>query len=93
MEQGQLIKQCGKLCVLDRLLVKLSATGHRVLLFTTMTKLLDLLEHYLAWRRTQPGPYSAKLQHLRIDGSTSLEDRCVLHGAASVRWVCHFPVG
>ena len=28
----------------DRMLVKLHATGHRVLLFSTMTRLLDLLE-------------------------------------------------
>ena len=35
--------QCGKFAVLDRMLVKLHASGHRVLLFSTMTKLLDLL--------------------------------------------------
>ncbi|KFM28455.1 ATP-dependent helicase BRM [Auxenochlorella protothecoides] len=60
-----IVRQCGKLVVLDRLLVKLVATGHRVLLFSTMTRLLDLLEVYL--RRT--------MGYLRIDGTTALEDR------------------
>ncbi|KAK9065487.1 hypothetical protein SSX86_014888 [Deinandra increscens subsp. villosa] len=61
-----LVKSCGKLWVLDRVLIKLQKTGHRVLLFSTMTKLLDILEEYLQWRR---------LVYRRIDGTTSLEDR------------------
>ena len=48
--------------------------GHRVLLFSTMTKLLDLLESYLAWRKVGP-QLDASMGYLRIDGSTSLEDR------------------
>lgn len=61
-----LVRSCGKFWVLDRILVKLQRTGHRVLLFSTMTRLLDLLEEYLQWRR---------LVYRRIDGTTSLEDR------------------
>uniref|UniRef100_A0A803KZC0 ATP-dependent helicase BRM n=1 Tax=Chenopodium quinoa TaxID=63459 RepID=A0A803KZC0_CHEQI len=61
-----LVKSCGKLWILDRILIKLHRTGHRVLLFSTMTKLLDILEEYLQWRR---------LLYRRIDGTTSLEDR------------------
>ncbi|VFQ76408.1 unnamed protein product [Cuscuta campestris] len=61
-----LIKSCGKFWILDRVLIKLQRTGHRVLLFSTMTKLLDLLEEYLQWRR---------LVYRRIDGTTSLDDR------------------
>ncbi|KAK8565798.1 hypothetical protein V6N12_059350 [Hibiscus sabdariffa] len=61
-----LIKSCGKLWILDRILIKLQRTGHRVLLFSTMTRLLDILEEYLQWRR---------LVYRRIDGTTSLEDR------------------
>ncbi|KAI3681785.1 hypothetical protein L6452_36589 [Arctium lappa] len=61
-----LVRSCGKLWILDRILVKLQRTGHRVLLFSTMTKLLDILEEYLQWRR---------LVYRRIDGTTSLEDR------------------
>ncbi len=51
MEGNELVRQCGKFAVLDRMLVKLHASGHRVLLFSTMTRLLDLLGHYLRWRR------------------------------------------
>ncbi|KAL8162487.1 hypothetical protein V2J09_013976 [Rumex salicifolius] len=61
-----LVRSCGKLWILDRILIKLQRTGHRVLLFSTMTKLLDILEEYLQWRR---------LIYRRIDGTTTLEDR------------------
>ncbi|CAN6271151.1 unnamed protein product [Urochloa humidicola] len=61
-----IIRSCGKLWNLDRILVKLHRSGHRVLLFSTMTKLLDIMEDYLQWRR---------LVYRRIDGTTSLEDR------------------
>ncbi|XP_065859640.1 ATP-dependent helicase BRM [Euphorbia lathyris] len=61
-----LVRSCGKLWILDRVLIKLQRTGHKVLLFSTMTKLLDILEEYLQWRR---------LIYRRIDGTTSLEDR------------------
>ncbi|RWW23591.1 hypothetical protein GW17_00012156 [Ensete ventricosum] len=61
-----IVRSCGKLWILDRILIKLQRAGHRVLLFSTMTKLLDILEEYLLWRR---------LVYRRIDGTTSLEDR------------------
>lgn len=73
MDGPELLHQCGKFAVLDRMLVKLHATGHRVLLFSTMTKLLDLLEQYLRWRAV--GPDNKRMGYLRIDGATSLEDR------------------
>lgn len=41
------VNSCGKMFWLDRLLVKLFHTKHRVLLFSTMTRLLDLVESYL----------------------------------------------
>nr|GEW88262.1 ATP-dependent helicase BRM-like [Tanacetum cinerariifolium] len=66
VQKNFLVKSCGKLWVLDRILVKLQRTGHRVLLFSIMTKLLDILEEYLQWRR---------LVYRRIDGTTNLEDR------------------
>eukprot|EP00850_Spirogloea_muscicola_P014198 SM000100S09425 [mRNA] locus=s100:293798:302108:+ [translate_table: standard] len=62
----EVVRSCGKLFVLDRALVKLHATGHRVLLFSTMTRLLDILEEYLRWRG---------FQYRRIDGTTSLDAR------------------
>ncbi|CAN1308957.1 ATP-dependent helicase BRM [Linum perenne] len=61
-----LVRSCGKFWILDRILMKLHRTDHRVLLFSTMTKLLDMMEEYLQWRR---------LVYRRIDGTTSLEDR------------------
>jgi len=68
-----LIRACGKLWILDRLLIKLQRSGHRVLLFCTMTKLLDLLEVYLQWRWTTPD--GVDLKYCRIDGMTTLEQR------------------
>ncbi len=59
-------ESCGKLRVLDALLPRLHAGGHRVLLFSQMTRVLDVLEDYLSlkgWR------------YCRIDGQTSGEDR------------------
>lgn len=47
---ARIVSECGKMLFLDRLLIKLFKTGHRVLLFSTMTKVLDLLEAYLRWR-------------------------------------------
>ncbi|KAK3155821.1 hypothetical protein QOZ80_2AG0099120 [Eleusine coracana subsp. coracana] len=61
-----MVRSCGKLWNLDRILIKLHKAGHRVLLFSTMTKLLDIMEDYLQWRQ---------LVYRRIDGTTSLEDR------------------
>jgi len=68
----QLVRTCGKLWLLDRMLVKLAASGHRVLLFSTMTRLLDTLEHYLLWRRDVGG---VDMRFTRIDGDTPLEER------------------
>ena len=48
---ARLVAECGKMQYVDRLIVKFARTGHRVLLFSTMTKVLDLMEVYLRWRR------------------------------------------
>ncbi|KAF3796912.1 Chromatin structure-remodeling complex protein [Nymphaea thermarum] len=64
-----LVRLCGKLEMLDRLLPKLKATGHRVLCFSTMTRLLDVMEEYLSWKG---------YKYLRLDGHTSGNDRGVL---------------
>jgi len=45
-----------------------------VLLFSTMTRLLDLLEAYIRWRRFGAEGAEA-MQYARIDGGTALEDR------------------
>ena len=61
-----LVENCGKMVLLDKLLKRLRERGHRVLLFTQMTRILDLMEDYLVMRRF---PYC------RIDGNTSYEMR------------------
>lgn len=39
-----LVENCGKMVLLDKLLKRLKERGHRVLLFTQMTRILDILE-------------------------------------------------
>ncbi|XP_043359573.1 chromodomain-helicase-DNA-binding protein 3 isoform X10 [Dermochelys coriacea] len=46
-EGGALIKSSGKLMLLQKMLRKLKEQGHRVLIFSQMTKMLDLLEDFL----------------------------------------------
>ncbi len=60
------ITNCGKMNVLDKLLKKLKAADSRVLIFSQMTRTLDILEDY-CWIRG--------FKYCRIDGSTSPEDR------------------
>ncbi|KAI1820149.1 hypothetical protein F4861DRAFT_533901 [Xylaria intraflava] len=60
---------CGKLQVLDRLLRKLQAGGHRALIFTQMTKVLDVLEQFLNIHGHK---------YLRLDGATKVEQRQIL---------------
>ncbi|GAB4851223.1 hypothetical protein Ancab_030519 [Ancistrocladus abbreviatus] len=64
-----LVRLCGKLEMLDRLLPKLKATNHRVLFFSTMTRLLDVMEEYLLWKQ---------YRYLRLDGHTSGHERGAL---------------
>ena len=40
---GNLIRSSGKLILLDKLLVKLKERGHRVLIFSQMVRMLDIL--------------------------------------------------
>lgn len=61
-----LVENCGKMVLVDKLLKRLYERGHRVLLFTQMTRILDILEDYLVMRR---------YKYCRIDGNTSYEDR------------------
>ena len=42
-----LITNCGKFVLLDKLLKKLKERGNRVLIFTQMTRILDILEDYM----------------------------------------------
>lgn len=49
--EHNVVRTCGKMYWLDQILVKLYTTGHRVLLFSTMTRMLDTVEFYLNWRK------------------------------------------
>ena len=60
---------CGKLQRLDKLLRGLQAGGHRALIFTQMTKVLDILEQFLNIHGHR---------YLRLDGSTKIEQRQIL---------------
>lgn len=60
---------CGKLQRLDQLLKQLKAEHHRVLIFTQMTKMLDVLEVFLN--------YHGHI-YLRLDGATKVEQRQIL---------------
>lgn len=59
---------CGKLQSLDYLLRELKSGHHRVLIFTQMTKMLDVLEAFLNYHG---------YIYLRLDGTTKVETRQV----------------
>merc|ERR1711936_899209 len=46
-EVNAMVKACGKLTLLKKMLDQLKVQGHRVLIFSQMTKMLDLLEDFL----------------------------------------------
>ena len=64
-----IIRAAGKFELLDRILPKLLKTNHKMLVFSQMTKILDLLEDYLIMRKADFGGY------LRLDGHTKADDR------------------
>ena len=43
----QLLENSGKLLLLDKMMTKLHAQGHRVLIYSQFTRMLDILEDYL----------------------------------------------
>ncbi|KAI8975711.1 SNF2 family N-terminal domain-containing protein [Mycotypha africana] len=61
-----LYRVSGKFDLLDRILPKLRATGHRVLVFFQMTQIMDIMEDFCIYRG---------FRHLRLDGSTKADDR------------------
>ncbi|KZS13079.1 DNA helicase INO80 [Daphnia magna] len=65
-DKETLICDAGKLQVLDSLLRRLKNEGHRVLIYSQMTRIIDLLEEYM-WHR--------KWTYMRLDGSSKISDR------------------
>ncbi|XP_051540957.1 chromodomain-helicase-DNA-binding protein 1-like isoform X5 [Myxocyprinus asiaticus] len=79
-----LIRSSGKLILLDKLLVRLKERGHRVLIFSQMVRMLDILAEYLKYRQflfqRLDGSIKGEmrkqaLDHFNADGS---EDFCFL---------------
>uniref|UniRef100_A0A7S0ZBG1 Chromatin-remodeling ATPase INO80 n=1 Tax=Timspurckia oligopyrenoides TaxID=708627 RepID=A0A7S0ZBG1_9RHOD len=65
-ESGRLIVDSGKMKALDQLLTRLKSEGHKCLLYSQFTKVLDILEDYCV---------GANHKFLRLDGQSALADR------------------
>ncbi|XP_020226149.1 chromatin-remodeling ATPase INO80 [Cajanus cajan] len=65
-DPAKLLTDSKKLQTLDILLKRLRAENHRVLLFAQMTKMLNILEDYMNYR---------KYKYFRLDGSSTIQDR------------------
>lgn len=61
-----LIYTSGKMSVMDKLLARFKQQGSRVLIFSQMTRTLDIMEDYCLFRQ---------FNYCRIDGATAQEDR------------------
>ncbi|KAK6258363.1 SNF2 [Theobroma cacao] len=62
----QIVEQCGKFCLLDRLLARLFERRHKVLIFSQWTKILDIMDYYFSEKG---------FKVCRIDGSVKLDER------------------
>ena len=83
-DRHSLISDAGKLYVLDGLLARLKEGGHRVLIYSQMTRMIDLLEEYMSHRW---GRYHTVHRHedhdtgcrqhsyMRLDGSSKIHER------------------
>eukprot|EP00917_Polyrhabdina_sp_WS-2016_P004190 GHVP01009584.1.p1 GENE.GHVP01009584.1~~GHVP01009584.1.p1 ORF type:complete len:465 (-),score=99.24 GHVP01009584.1:150-1544(-) len=65
-QKSTLIHECGKFQILSPLLIKLQQEGHKCIIFTQMSKMLDVIEHFI----NQHG-----MTYVRFDGSTKPEKR------------------
>lgn len=61
-----LVQNSGKMIILDKILGKMKEQGSRVLIFSQMSRVLDILEDYSVFRGHK---------YCRIDGGTAHEDR------------------
>ncbi|CAK4692306.1 hypothetical protein LEN26_006224 [Aphanomyces euteiches] len=61
-----LVQAAGKLQVMDSMLKQLLKKGHKVLIFSQMTRVLDILEDFMLLRR---------YQYCRLDGQTHFTER------------------
>jgi hypothetical protein len=85
-----IINNAGKMVILDKLLTSMKAKGSRVLIFSQMSRVLDILEDYMMFRDHSASPCLASVrfhtdhplslpsplaEYCRIDGNTAHEDR------------------
>jgi len=61
-----LVMNSGKMVLLDKLLARLRQDGHRVLIFSQMVRMLDILSDYMSFRG---------YQHQRLDGMVASDAR------------------
>ncbi|KZV70252.1 hypothetical protein PENSPDRAFT_743561 [Peniophora sp. CONT] len=61
-----IVENAGKMVILDKLLRRMKEKGSRVLIFSQMSRMLDILEDYCLFR---------EYKYCRIDGGTAHEDR------------------
>ena len=66
IEHDYIFRCSGKFEVLDRILPKLLYFKHRILIFSQMTHLMNILQMYFNYKG---------YTHLRLDGNTKAEDR------------------
>ncbi|KAH9075751.1 SNF2 family N-terminal domain-containing protein [Lactarius deliciosus] len=62
----KLVRSSGKIELLSRILPKFFSTGHRVLIFFQMTKVMDIMEDFLKMMG---------YKYLRLDGGTKTDER------------------
>ncbi|KAH9741600.1 protein chromatin remodeling 5 [Citrus sinensis] len=80
----RIILSSGKLVILDKLLVRLHETKHRVLIFSQMVRMLDILAEYMSYKGFQfqrlDGSTKAELRHQAMDhfNAPGSEDFCFL---------------
>ncbi|XP_027361856.1 ATP-dependent DNA helicase DDM1 [Abrus precatorius] len=63
---NEIVEQCGKFHLLDRLLQRLFARNHKVLIFSQWTKVLDIMDYYFSEKG---------FEVCRIDGCVKLAER------------------
>ena len=69
ISNDMLWRTAGKFELLDRVMPKFHATGHRILMFFQMTQIMNIMEDYLRLRG---------MLYLRLDGATKADDRSEL---------------
>ena len=60
---GRLVTDCAKMRIFSDLINRLHVEKHRCLVFCQMTRMLDILEDFLTWR---------KMTYFRLDGQTTI---------------------